>query len=319
MTSPSNTMGINQDDIEVTSPKKRTGSLYSARSIKSGSSRLLGETPSFVGVPEQGNRGVASVAIILFKTITGAGSLAMPKAMNDSGVVLFPIAVIVISLMSHYGCYLLSKSLDIVGREDVDVAGLGSHCLGKFGFFYAMAICFFDSWGAALGSLRMIADLVQPILKGRIHELNHSTLASEWFIIIVLSIMVFPMMLYRNITQLGWINVLGVLAMMVFVVCIFIKVIYESGVCFTANFSVTIFFLGLSNTKQDFSDTKIAHFDANSLVAIPIIFFSYDCQTNVFGSYRDLSGEVGNKTDKLGVASLIANVRYELILNYSCS
>ena len=49
------------------------------------------------------------------------------------------------------------------------------------------------------------------------------------------------------------------------------------------------------------------NWDANAVVAIPIIAFSYDCQANVFGSYRDISGVVGDKSGKLIVASAWAN------------
>eukprot|EP01059_Diplonema_ambulator_P013279 TRINITY_DN2380_c0_g1_i1.p1 TRINITY_DN2380_c0_g1~~TRINITY_DN2380_c0_g1_i1.p1 ORF type:complete len:453 (+),score=51.27 TRINITY_DN2380_c0_g1_i1:191-1360(+) len=149
-----------------------------------------------------------------------------------------------------------------------------------------MAVCFLDSWGAAVGSLRMIAELVSPMLKSHNILGEDSPFAQEWFVIIALSLIVFPMMLYRDITKLGWINILGIVSMMVFAATIVVKAILSGN---------------------NLEGRSLFEWNTDAVMAIPVIAFSFDCQVNVFGSYRDITGDSGNKSEKLITASLIAN------------
>eukprot|EP01064_Diplonema_japonicum_P026120 TRINITY_DN37537_c0_g1_i1.p1 TRINITY_DN37537_c0_g1~~TRINITY_DN37537_c0_g1_i1.p1 ORF type:complete len:516 (+),score=87.89 TRINITY_DN37537_c0_g1_i1:73-1548(+) len=263
------------------SKRRRTDTM----SVTSGRS-FIGDTPTLTGVGEKGSRGVASVAIILFKTITGAGALAMPRAMHDSGVVSFSLMVTGVGLCSHYGCLLLARSLDMVAKDDIDIATLGHHCMGKAGFTMAMVVCFLDSWGGAVAALRMIAELVSPMLKEPDIFGHDSSFAQEWFVILIHAIVIFPMMLYRDITQLGWINTLGIIAMMVFAGTIVVKAILSGN---------------------NLEGRALFEWDNTAIMSIPVIAFSYDCQVNMFGSYRDISGKPGEKAGRLNTASMIAN------------
>eukprot|EP01061_Rhynchopus_euleeides_P032729 TRINITY_DN5445_c2_g1_i1.p1 TRINITY_DN5445_c2_g1~~TRINITY_DN5445_c2_g1_i1.p1 ORF type:complete len:695 (+),score=203.10 TRINITY_DN5445_c2_g1_i1:223-2085(+) len=275
---------------------------HSRRSLRS----FIGETPSMIGVPERGERGVASVAIVLYKTITGAGALAMPYAFWKSGKILFPLMVLFVTLCSHYGCLLLARALDMTRRGDLDYAELGRLCMGRWGFYFAMFVCFFDSWGAAIAAFRMIAELILPVLEdhnvlgpystpspgdGNMStpedDATNTTIYSYGFIIAIVAIAIYPALLYKKVTELGFISFLGVVAMLVFVVTLFVK-------CVSDPHSLD----GLDSFS----------WNADAVVAIPIIAFSYDCQSNVFGSYRDISGVVGDKSDKLVAASAWANL-----------
>ena len=227
-----------------------THSTHSRQSIRS----FIGDTPSMIGIPEKGTRGKMSVAIVLYKTITGAGALAMPYAFYKSGKVLFPLMVLFVTLCSHYGCLLIARALDLVGRGDLDFAELGRVCIGRAGFTLAMAVCFFDSWGATVASFRMIAELVLPVLErynafGEYHDLpptdapedlnlnssssfDNPSVYSYGFIIGILAVVIYPALLYKKVTELGFISLLGVIAMFVFVVTVLVKAITDPHVCF---------------------------------------------------------------------------------------
>eukprot|EP01063_Lacrimia_lanifica_P021162 TRINITY_DN28430_c0_g1_i1.p1 TRINITY_DN28430_c0_g1~~TRINITY_DN28430_c0_g1_i1.p1 ORF type:complete len:558 (+),score=149.11 TRINITY_DN28430_c0_g1_i1:63-1736(+) len=246
---------------------------------------FIGDNCSVAGVGKQGHRGVAGVAIVLYKTITGSGVLAMPFAIHQAGSVMFPLMVLLVALCSHYGCLLLNRGLDMLAREGVDYAEMGTQTMGRFGFYLVLAVCFLDSWGAAVGAFSAIAEILSPILQ------KHSLLGSSYglygsYIIWIVAALIYPAMLYKKVTELGWINVLSVLAMFVFVV-----VLVLVGFC----------------NQESISQEATFSTDFSALASVTVVAFSFDCQSNVFGSYRDIKGRTGFKAGRLNVASAWAN------------
>eukprot|EP01062_Namystynia_karyoxenos_P015914 TRINITY_DN15815_c0_g1_i1.p1 TRINITY_DN15815_c0_g1~~TRINITY_DN15815_c0_g1_i1.p1 ORF type:complete len:505 (+),score=163.92 TRINITY_DN15815_c0_g1_i1:86-1600(+) len=268
---------------------------HSRSSVYSRVSRKSSEHRSAACPPGQ-RISTVFVFVSMFKFLAGLGMLSVPKAMADLGVVSFVIANTFFMCISAAGCHLLSRTLDLVGREDTDAAELGSIALGRFGHMLAFGSIFLDNWGAVVAYWKAMAGTVRNILKDhRAIGDSAPAITSWWFLIIVFAVLVGPLVLYRRLGQLGWVMHLGNAAIVVFLIAISVEAIAEDNG-------------GLAELPQ-------ASWTKDSILAATVIAYAYDCQVNLYFSYRDHEGPVGAKGHSLSKASLAAMVANMITLD----
>ena len=203
----------------------------------------------------------------LYKTCVGTGVLSMPKALESTGVGMFAILLFGFSAISTYSCSLVAKTLDIINCADADPARIGEFALGKFGKWSAIALCFLDPWLSTVAFFSTLADTIRPMLSEKSVFGDDSFFSKDGTIVFVLAVLIYPLMLSTKVAELGWINILGVVALISFAVALGENAIAEDK--------------GLSELK--------AFKSSQALVALAVIGFAYDgCQMNVFPFYRGL-------------------------------
>eukprot|EP01062_Namystynia_karyoxenos_P076602 TRINITY_DN7533_c0_g1_i1.p1 TRINITY_DN7533_c0_g1~~TRINITY_DN7533_c0_g1_i1.p1 ORF type:complete len:517 (+),score=142.57 TRINITY_DN7533_c0_g1_i1:105-1553(+) len=224
------------------------------------------------------------VFVSTFKFLAGLGLLSVAKAMADIGLAGFLIVNCFFALLSWAGCHLLCRALDLVGREDTNAAELGDIALGTFGYCLAFGSIFLDNWGAVVAYWKAMAGTVQNVLRDH-RAVGHDVpqLTSTWFLTLVFAVVVGPLVAYRRIGQLGWVMHLGNVSIVIFLVAISIEAAVVSN--------------------RGLTDLAEVKFDLDAVKAATVIAYAYDCQVNLYFSYRDHEATVGHKGMKLSKAS----------------
>ena len=213
-------------------------------------------------------RVIAVTLIGLYKTSVGTGVLSMPKALESTGIALFAILLFGFAALSAYSCSLVAKTLDMINCPDADPARIGEFALGKFGKWSALALCFLDPWLSTVAFFSTLADTIRPMLREKSVLGDDSFFSKDGTIVFILAVLIYPLMLSTKVAELGWINILGVVALASFAVAVGEHTIAENR--------------GLSELKA----FKVSE---QALVALAVIGFAYDgCQMNVFPFYRGL-------------------------------
>ena len=251
------------------------------------------------------NRKIFLSTVGFYKTAVGTAVLSVPKAMANTGTVLFPFLLFGFAFVAQFGCYLVARTLDRINEREMDPATVGEYCLGKFGYWLAVILCLLDPWGSTITFFSMISDILHSMLKD-ISGKHTDFIAEKGFVIACLAVLVFPLMLYEKITHMDWVNILGCVALVAFVIGIVVNTA-EHG--------------------QGLSGAPKGEMDKDAVVALTVIAFAFDgCQVNFFPYYRNLPAPLnGEKKGKIlsmmttfanfgGAASYLA-VAY---LAYSC-
>eukprot|EP00928_Gymnodinium_smaydae_P061232 TRINITY_DN45363_c0_g1_i1.p1 TRINITY_DN45363_c0_g1~~TRINITY_DN45363_c0_g1_i1.p1 ORF type:complete len:478 (+),score=52.54 TRINITY_DN45363_c0_g1_i1:2-1435(+) len=231
--------------------------------------------------------GTGLASLTLWKTIVGTGIVAMARAADETGWMLFALLLLLVGSASHTGCFLLAKSLDIVGREDMDIADLGQRACGAAGWWMAVSFLVLDSWGAAVGYYKVIAGIIQRLVVTLFDVGDISETQQEQMIIFALACAIYPLTLYKKITDMGWISVLSSASLLAFVV------VLVANACLHG---------------QSLEAEPLVVTGPQMLLALPVIAFAFDCQVNVLPLYRELDAPVGCRAAALAKASFIANL-----------
>eukprot|EP01059_Diplonema_ambulator_P031202 TRINITY_DN5668_c0_g3_i2.p1 TRINITY_DN5668_c0_g3~~TRINITY_DN5668_c0_g3_i2.p1 ORF type:complete len:470 (+),score=95.85 TRINITY_DN5668_c0_g3_i2:123-1412(+) len=206
----------------------------------------------------------------LFKTAVGTGVLSMPRALESTGILLFPVLMLGFCLVSQYSCYLVAKTLDMmhsIGYTNLDPLKVAEFAIGKpFGTWSTLSVVFLDPWGSTVAFFITIADILVPILR----DLSQSGVSpiSQTNLILILAVLVYPLMLYKDINEIAWVNILGMASLLAFALGILIN---------------------LMTHYQGYGEIQQADFGSPAVLALTVIAFAYDgCQMNIFPYYRDL-------------------------------
>ena len=225
------------------------------------------------GISAMSDSGLTRKAFIittigLYKTAVGSGVLSMPKALSSTGIVMFAVLLVVFSALSSYSCSLVAKTLDLIDCRDVDPAKIGEFSLGKKGKYLTLVLAFLDPWGSCMAFFSTLADTLRPMLEEKSVLGDDSFWTKDAIVVAILAVSIFPLTLTTRITEIGWVNVFGTVALVAFVFAVLVNTIQHG---------------------QSLSGTKLASVSTDSIVALTVISFAFDgCQMNVFPFYRDL-------------------------------
>jgi len=233
------------------------------------------------------------IAFVLFKFIIGTGILAMPKSMQQTGVLLFVALLLFFGAIAWAGCVLIAMSLDLIGRSDINMGQLGQVALGRGGFWLAVAVGALDCWGAVLAYWTALVGIVQPYLQANTMLGTDSALTHTPELIAMIAVLIFPLTLLRNLSSLGVIATAGSLILFAFVTAL-IGMAIDHG--------------------HALGEVSAGRSGLQSALAAGSIAFSYDCQVSVFANYRELDRPSGHKAATLarcsGAAILASGVVY---------
>eukprot|EP01059_Diplonema_ambulator_P031487 TRINITY_DN578_c0_g2_i1.p1 TRINITY_DN578_c0_g2~~TRINITY_DN578_c0_g2_i1.p1 ORF type:complete len:455 (+),score=70.84 TRINITY_DN578_c0_g2_i1:48-1412(+) len=239
---------------------------------------------------------IAATTIGLYKTAVGTGVLSVPKALANSGLVMFPLLLGGFSVLAHYGCWLVAKTLDIIGQKDMDPAKVGEYAGGKAGKYLTVLLCLLDPWGSTVAFFSTLSDIIRPILETHTLFGEGTVWTSHGFVVMCLAALVFPLMLSTKISEINWVNTLGVVSLIAFTVGLLVNMVQHN---------------------KGLSGAPLGEASNDAVVALSVVAFAYDgCQLNVFPFYRDLP-EVGEgewKGDKMAMICGLAN--YSGALSY---
>ncbi|KAJ9447514.1 Vacuolar amino acid transporter 2 [Diplonema papillatum] len=214
-------------------------------------------------------RTLAVVTIGLFKTCVGTTILSMPKALANTGLVVFPLLLFGFGLVAHYSCSLVARSIDIMGGgKHIDPCKVGAYGLGDTGKWITLGLTLLDSWGSCIAFLSTLADILRPLLEEESVLGAGSVWTSQWVVVMSCTALVFPLLLHTKIAGLAWINILGIVALLAFVLGVFVEAV---------------------KNNQGLAGAPTGKLDTDCVVALTVVAFAYDgAQINVFPFYRGM-------------------------------
>lgn len=218
---------------------------------------------------------IMTSAFNLASATLGAGVLALPRAMQDSGVVTGTAVLGFICALTVYSCFLLvsiGQLLDLDSFESLSSALIGPWS-EKLVAFIIVVFC----WGVAVMYVVVMGDFIQPFIPLLGLE-TYVTKREAMFVFWAL--LMLPFSLARRINSLRYASFVGCIATLILAVTLVIKVAVHGVV----------------------GGTPLVRWGDGSLRAFSTFSFSYCCTPVVFQVYKEL------KRATVGRLSLSASI-----------
>ena len=212
------------------------------------------------------------VAVSLFATIVGTATLSTPYTVKQAGVPAFLATLVAVCLFTMFGSYLTYRALEVLRHQNVDdVADVGRSTLGRVGYYIALFVSIFDTWGALVAYMRVIADIVVVL-----HPMSHRTA------IAATSVLVFPLTMREKFSDFRHVTLFAMVAMLCFVSVVALQGKHRALV------------------RRMAEGDAVTPSSSGIMSATAVLFFAFDFQVNLFPLYREVScGERRSKVATL--------------------
>jgi amino acid permease len=229
--------------------------------------------------------GLAASGFNLASATLGAGTLALPHAMYSSGYVLGTIFLAIVMIATLYAIRLLcvvANKTKLMSYEEMARVLLGSRKWEFLTEFVVVAFC----WGITVVYVVAIGSIIDPLRQ--VHgmpEVFQGTqglriLTSMYWLVFML-----PLSLAKEINTLRYASAVGIMSTCFLVIAIVVHAAQHA-----------------TNVKSNLVAFK---WDADMLMAMPVMMFSYCCQTNVFEIYTELHPRSVTRMVKASTITLV--------------
>uniref|UniRef100_A0A8C5MWJ3 Solute carrier family 38 member 1 n=1 Tax=Leptobrachium leishanense TaxID=445787 RepID=A0A8C5MWJ3_9ANUR len=247
--------------------------------------------------------GATSMGMSVFNlsnAIMGSGILGLAFALANTGIVLFVLLLISVTLLSVYSINLLLKCSMETGCMVYEK--LGKEVFGKPGQFLVFGSTTLQNTGAMLSYLFIVKNelpIVVKFLVGREDADEAWYLGGSFLVIVVTVIIIFPLCLLKNLGYLGYTSGFSLCCMFFFLVV----VIYNK-------FQIECSSLHLNGTSESSPEDlcKPEYFTINSktVYALPTLAFAFVCHPSVLPIYSELRDRSQKKMQLVSHISFFA-------------
>lgn len=212
-------------------------------------------------------RGVVGAALNLSVTTIGAGVLALPSAFQDGGIIPVILIFALVGFMTVVSIDYLVRCVDALhlkSYEDISRELLGRHCEELVRW-----ILIIYTIGIAAGYIVVMGEIftpLLPIIQPHVPFLSSSThvILCVWFFVML------PLACIPHINKMNLISLVAISA--TFLVSVII--VYR-------------YFVPVDGKRRHVEVTYFA-VSERALLALPVLMFSFDCQSLVFQIYSNL-------------------------------
>lgn len=149
----------------------------------------------------------------LTNTIIGAGLLSIPFAFRVAGIVPALLCLVGIWLLSSLSFDVLARSAEYTGKftyKEIAITSAGP-AVGYFAEFCIMVYTFLN----LIGRMIILADFLTTVFGSNLVGLSAgSVLTQRWFIIVMVSLVIFPLTILRRIDMLKFTSFLSLLCVL---------------------------------------------------------------------------------------------------------
>lgn len=218
------------------------------------------------------NGGFLSGVFNLAGSSLGAGILALPSAMNTSGIIMGTIYLLAIYALTVYSLRILAMAAKKTRIRSYE--GMARGLFGRGGDIFTAIIMFVKCFGACIAYVICVSDLWSAFLKD---ESVHGYYRTKSFNRVLTSVtfvtLMLPLSLPKQINSLRYVSLIGVSFILFFVICVIIhscthglKDIGDQGLVLVATGNGAIRGLGM-------------------------FMFAYLCQSNMFEVWNEMKPE----------------------------
>ena len=217
--------------------------------------------------------GMLASGFNLASATLGAGSLSLPSAMSQGGGLFGTIFLVLCCASTVYSIRLLIITLELTGYTTYEE--MAHKLIGpKFEKLTAFLIVMF-CWGISVVYVVAMGDILDPIRNtSGFPEVFKGDWGRRLLITMFWCLFMLPLSLAREINTLRYASLAGMAATVFLVIAITVHAVQD---------------------EAPISNIPIMKFEVSTIMALPIIIFSYCCQTNSFEIYAELKDRSVNK------------------------
>lgn len=238
----------------------------------------------------------------LSNAIVGSGILGLSYAMANTGIALFIILLVFVSIFSLYSVHLLLKTANEGGSLSYEQ--LGYKAFGMVGKLAASGSITMQNIGA-MSSYLFIVKYELPLVIKALMNIEDTTglwyLNGDYLVLLVSLLLILPLSLLRNLGYLGYTSGLSLLCMMFFLIVVICKkfeiacpfevtLIINETVNGTFTQPITFAPDMAFNTTDDSCRPHYFIFNSQTVYAVPILTFSFVCHPAILPIYEELKG-----------------------------
>ncbi|XP_035399893.1 sodium-coupled neutral amino acid symporter 2 isoform X2 [Cygnus atratus] len=280
----------------------------------------------------------------LSNAIVGSGILGLSYAMANTGIALFVILLLFVSIVSLYSVHLLLKTANEGGMSKyyfASVVFVSYYVLGKCRsnglFCFLLGSLLYEQLGmkafgmagklAASGSITMqnigamssylfIVKYELPLVIKTFMNIEENTgewyLNGDYLVLLVSVILILPLSLLKNLGYLGYTSGFSLLCMVFFLIVVIWKMFQIPCPMGSDIVNMTLINATLAPsvdeniTSDDACKPKYFIFNSQTVYAVPILTFSFVCHPAILPIYEELKGRSRKRMMNVSYVSFFA-------------
>ncbi|KAF4080987.1 hypothetical protein AMELA_G00155640 [Ameiurus melas] len=257
--------------------------------------------------------GTASFGMSVFNlgnAIMGSGILALSYAMANTGIALFVILLIAVSIFSLYSVHLLLKTANEGGSMVYEQ--LGHKAFGLPGKLAASCSITMQNFGAISSYLYIVKYELPIVIKALIADEEVWYSNGDYLVLLVTLFIILPLSLSKNLGYLGYTSGFSLLCMVFFLIVVIYKKFQIPCPLTTDFFNMTLnsTLAHLNATASDFSEDsckpKYFVFNSQTVYAVPILTFAFVCHPAILPMYEELKDRSRQRMQNVANVSFLS-------------
>ncbi|KAL0962969.1 hypothetical protein UPYG_G00347820 [Umbra pygmaea] len=263
------------------------------------------------------HQGSASFGMSVFNlgnAIMGSGILGLSYAMANTGIALFVILLVAVSIFSLYSVHLLLKTANEGGSLVYEQ--LGYKAFGMPGKLAASISITMQNIGAMSSYLYIVKYELPIVIHSFVGANEEWYMNGDYLVILVTVIIILPLSLLKNLGYLGYTSGFSLLCMVFFLIVVIYKKFqipcpYTDMIANETIITVVNTTLGNLNTtaidyNEDVCTPKYFVFNSQTVYAVPILTFAFVCHPAILPMYEELKGRSRRKMQGVANVSFLA-------------
>uniref|UniRef100_A0AAY5F4A9 Sodium-coupled neutral amino acid symporter 2 n=1 Tax=Electrophorus electricus TaxID=8005 RepID=A0AAY5F4A9_ELEEL len=252
--------------------------------------------------------GTASFGMSVFNlgnAIMGSGILGLSYAMANTGIVLFVILLVAVSIFSLYSVHLLLKTANEGVYEQ-----LGYKAFGMPGKLAASCSITMQNIGAMSSYLYIVKYELPIVIQAFLGKSDGEWYTNgDYLVLIVSVIIILPLSLLKNLGYLGYTSGFSLLCMVFFLIVVIYKKFHIPCPLPDDFINVTVngVLVHLNTTDREGTCTpKYFVFNSQTVYAVPILTFAFVCHPAILPMYEELKDRSRKKMQGVANVSFLA-------------
>ncbi|KAK1169167.1 sodium-coupled neutral amino acid transporter 1-like [Acipenser oxyrinchus oxyrinchus] len=242
----------------------------------------------------------------LSNAIMGSGILGLSYALANTGIILFVLILVSVTVLALYSIHLLllcSKRTGCMVYED-----LGYKAFGMSGKCAVFGSTFLQNIGAILSYMFIVKNelpLVLQFLTGFDTKDDSWYMNGDYLVILVTVVIILPLCLLKSLGYLGYTSGFSLACMVFFLIVIIYK-----------KFDLPCPGLELNSTMQaaemipgnetGMCEPEYVEFNTKTIYALPTILFAYVCHPSILPIYSELKERSSKKMEHVSTVSFLS-------------
>uniref|UniRef100_A0A4W4EVV8 Sodium-coupled neutral amino acid symporter 2 n=1 Tax=Electrophorus electricus TaxID=8005 RepID=A0A4W4EVV8_ELEEL len=255
--------------------------------------------------------GTASFGMSVFNlgnAIMGSGILGLSYAMANTGIVLFVILLVAVSIFSLYSVHLLLKTANEGGSLVYEQ--LGYKAFGMPGKLAASCSITMQNIGAMSSYLYIVKYELPIVIQAFLGKSDGEWYTNgDYLVLIVSVIIILPLSLLKNLGYLGYTSGFSLLCMVFFLIVVIYKKFHIPCPLPDDFINVTVngVLVHLNTTDREGTCTpKYFVFNSQTVYAVPILTFAFVCHPAILPMYEELKDRSRKKMQGVANVSFLA-------------